>query len=279
VSAQNDISNRATQAETVAASLAAYLESLPNTEWDRPSDCAGWTVANVAAHLVLVEALLGGSIRRGLGGDVSPMPQATGRPDAWREYRAREIARLSALPRAELVDQFRSGLDAMREPLEELAAADPHPGGGWHPTAGVRPLAWFAGQWLVEIALHDWDIRVSGDPAADVNGAAWPSLGPEMRDRMPQCYQPAQTAQLSGTVLIDLGGPAPVRWLARISAGKLEIVDDGRAPDATIRTDPGAYALAQTRRRAANLFEERGRWRLTGNRAMADQLAAAFSGY
>ena len=279
----NPVASLASQSDRVAADLVEYLKRLPRAGWTGPSDCAGWTVAAVVGHLVLVEELLGGSVSRGLAGDSGPAPQAVGGPDAWREYRSREIARMSGLPPAELVDQLAAGLELMDEALGRLAAADAPPGpprAGWHPTRGVQPLPWFAGQWLVEIGLHDWDIRVAGDPAAEVNPAALPGLGPEMRDRMPVCFRPEPAADLIGVVRIELGGPGPLSWLARLGDGVLTLLGDGAdEPDAAIRTDPGAYALVQTRRRPAAAFQDRGRWQVSGDVALAESLAAAFAGY
>ena len=82
------------QADIVAQAVFEMLEALPVAEWSRPSDCAGWTVSNIAAHLVLVEALLGGSVSRGLQGDSGPPPQALSSPTSWMEYRTRRIAEL-----------------------------------------------------------------------------------------------------------------------------------------------------------------------------------------
>src|SRR5437764_13960039 len=100
----------------------------------------------------------------------------------------------------------------MDEALGRLATADARPGpprAGWHPTRGVQPLPWFARQWLVEIALHDWDIRVAGDSAAEVDPAPPPGLGPAMRDRLPVCFRPETAPTLAGIVRITLGRPGP----------------------------------------------------------------------
>ena len=264
------------QADAVAEGLIAYLEKLPSEEWTRPSDCAGWSVADLVAHLVLVEQLLGGSTSRGLQGDSGPMSPAIDGPEAWRAHRAREIARLSALPTGDLLEQFRTGLGPLREALGRVAGADASLR-GWHP-AGTQPLAWFPGQWLVEIALHDWDLRVAADPEATVNPAAHPGLGPEMRARLPRCYKPEGGNGPSGLVWFHLTGSTS--WVARLSDGVLELVDDtAPQPDATITTDAGSFALAQTGRRPASLFAERGRWQTDGDAALAEHLAASFAGY
>jgi uncharacterized protein (TIGR03083 family) len=267
------------QADEVATGIVRYLEGLPGAEWTRPSDCAGWRVADLVGHLILVEELLGGSITRGLQGDSGPPPQAAGGLEGWRQWRSSEIARLGGLPPAELLGQFAAGLEPMRRALADLAATDASGKSGWHPM-GVQVLSWFPGQWLVELALHDWDMRVATDPNAQVNPAALPGLGPEMRIRMPRCFKPDPGSGRRGIVRISLDGAAPVAWLAHFDPHALEVLDEGATePAATIRTDPGSYAIVQTRRRPADFFEQRGRWRVDGDSSLADYLAASFTGY
>lgn len=276
------VANRASelieQAEQVANDLVAYLQALPAAEWNRPSDCEGWSVADVVAHLALVEVLLSGSITRGIKGDGGPPPEAAAGVEAWREHRNRERTRLTGLPPGELLGQLKASFEKMRAPLASLAAADASDLQGWHP-AGAQPLSWFPGQWLVELSLHDWDIRVSGDPSAAVHRAAQAGLGLEMRSRLPRCFRAERAADLHGVVRIDLSGPAPTAWLVRLADAAVEVLDDGAAqPDATIHTEPGTYALVQTSRRPAEFFKPNGRWRVAGNVSLADGLAGALSG-
>jgi uncharacterized protein (TIGR03083 family) len=275
----NSPSGLVKQADEVAQALGYYLQTLPPDAWARPSDCAGWSVANAVAHLILVQDLLGSSVARGLRGDSGPPPEAAEGLENWREWRAQEMARLSNLGPGELLARFRTGLETLSEPLGRLATGDGGLKRGWHP-AGEQPLPWFAGQWLVEVALHDWDIRVSSDPGADVNQAALPGLGPEMRQRMVRCFKPEQARQLEGVIRIELAGPAPTAWLAQVAQGRLQVLDDGAArPGTTIHTDPAAYALVQTTRRPPAFFQERGRWQVSGDASLADRLAASFKGY
>ncbi|MCC7106994.1 MAG: SCP2 sterol-binding domain-containing protein [Chloroflexi bacterium] len=100
-----------------------------------------------------------------------------------------------------------------------------------------------------------------------------------MRTRMARCYQPAAEAAIRGVVRIALTGSPPVSWLAQLANGKLDVADDGAAePAATIESDRGVYALVQTARRPAGVFEAQGRWRVTGDRELAGHLANAFKG-
>jgi uncharacterized protein (TIGR03083 family) len=279
MSASDLVSQRRAQADAVGTALAEYLAALPAAAWAGPSDCAGWSVANVVAHLITVQELLGGSVSRGLQGDSGPPPEATDGIEAWRALRARQVVELGALPPAELLARFRQHLATMQDVLGRLAAAQPSSGLGWF-ARGAQPLTWFPGQWFVELAFHDWDIRVARDPQADVLAAAAAGLGAEMRPRMERCFKPDLAGGLDGVVRISLGGPAPTAWLARLADGKLDDLDDGAVPAAaTIETEPGPYALVQTGRRPAEHFAAAGRWRVSGNAALANGLIAALGGY
>jgi uncharacterized protein (TIGR03083 family) len=275
----SDVARRDREAAAVAESIAAYLEGLEPTTWSAPSDCAGWTVTNLTSHLILVEALLSGSTTRGIGGDAGPPPNVPGGAAGWREHRAREIERLSALPPGDLLAQFRTGLGAVRQAIGRVVAGEGAEQQGWHPSAGQQPLAWFAGQWLVEIAVHDWDLRAAS-AAADVAPVALASLGPEMRDRMARCYRPAEGTAQEGTVRIVLESQQPLSWLARLSDGRLEVAGaEAGQPEATIETDPGVFAIVMTARRPAHHYRAAGRWRVSGDQGLANHLAASFAGY
>jgi uncharacterized protein (TIGR03083 family) len=278
VSTAGQVGSLAAQADRVAVKIAEYLQELPYGEWSAPSACAAWSVAELVAHLVLVEALLGGSVNRGLRGDNGLPPQANGSLAGWRDYRAGEIRRLGGLPPSDLLTLYRSGLEAIRPALARLAAGEDHPGGGWHPW-GVQSLPWFAGQWLVEVSLHDWDLRVGRDPAAEVRADSFAGLGPELRARMARCFQPDLAQGARGTVRIALDGPPAYAWLARVEASGLTPLDDGAAePDATIATDTGRYALVQTGRRVPGDFAGPA-WRVSGDAALAERVIGALRGY
>ena len=267
------------QADRVAAELETYLAELPTREWARPSDCPDWTVAHVAAHLVGAATGFAESVQRGLVGESGPPPEAAAGLEAYRAYRAQRLEEQAALSPSELLAQLRQALVTLRWALLEVATDPPPSGRGWHST-GQQPLPWFAGHWLVEVSLHDWDIRVAADPDARVNPAAHLGLGPLMRERLVRCYKPGPDLEPRGVVRIALDGEAPCRWLVRLAGASAEVLDDraGRA-QATIRTNPGTYALVQTSRRPAEIFEASGRWRVEGEAALAAALAAAFKGY
>lgn len=256
----------------------ADMEALPADAWQRPSDCAGWTIAAAFIHVVQVAELLGDSLARGRAGDPGPPPlAASDGVAAWRAARAaRQQAALAQSP-AELIAWYRRVVGALNAELDAIPSADPG-AEGWHPI-GPRPLAWIRDQWLFELALHDWDIRVALDPSAEVRPTAQPAFGRTLPARLGRGFGGADDPTLAGVYRVELSGDPPFTFALRAGDGALSVASDDAAPDATIRTDPAAFGLVTTNRRPVDRFVEAGRWQTAGDTARADRFAHAFRSY
>ena len=156
--------------KAAAQRLERFLEALEPDDWDRPSACEGWTVADVVAHLVERGAPIPDQITRGLAGDTSPSPGTPSGP-----------------PTSE--DQFREDLDhgavELRRSLgvelaAEFAALNRRFG---QLIDGLKPEDWDTPCYhrlrletvrskvdirLTELAMHEWDIRWAFDRGAEV---------------------------------------------------------------------------------------------------------------
>jgi uncharacterized protein (TIGR03083 family) len=266
-------------AGALSRTFVADMEALPAGVWEQPSDCEGWTVAGAFIHVCQVAELLGDSIARGADGDDGP-PALAAREgvQAWRARRAEVLeAALDRAP-AELLEWYRRAVAALSEGLDRAAAAPPE-ARGWHPI-GPRPLAWLVDQWLFELALHDWDIRVALDPAAEVRPAVRDAFGRTLPARVGRGFSRADDPALAGRYRILLAGDEPHGFLLVVGNGSVEDrPDDGAPADATIRTDPHAFAMVVTNRRPIDAFEGTDRWRVEGDAEKARAFARAFKGY
>ena len=96
-----------TLVRTGRESLGDYLDGLTASDWDRPSLCAGWTVKDVAAHLLVVPTMSRGTVFRaflGAGFDLTKM-------------NARFVARLTAdMTPADIVAATRSSAGSRSMP-------------------------------------------------------------------------------------------------------------------------------------------------------------------
>jgi uncharacterized protein (TIGR03083 family) len=257
----------------------ADMEALPADRWQQPSDCEGWTIAGAFIHIVQVSELLGDSLARGRAGDPGPPPLAAEGVQAWRAARtARQQEALKQSP-AELFAWYRQGVGALEAELDAIPSADPN-AKGWHPI-GAQPLIWIQDQWLFELALHDWDIRVALDPDAEVRSSVQAAFARTLPGRIGRGFNGADDPTVAGSYRAELDAePAYTVTLQTSSAGLTVVPDDCvSAPDVTIRTDPSAFGLVCTNRRPVGRFAEAGRWQTSGDAARAEAFARAFKSY
>lgn len=256
----------------------ADMAALPASAWEQPSDCEGWTIAAALIHCAQVAELLGDSIARGRAGDAGPPPLAAAEGLlAFRAARAeRQKEALTKSP-AELLDWYRQASAAIAAELDAIpsAAAGAQ---GWHPI-GAQPLAWVQDQWLFEMALHDWDIRVALDPAAEVRTATQAPFARTLPARFGRGFGGADDAALAGIYRIEMNSSDPLTVTFKVGGGAVTVVDNGTAPDVTIATDPSAFGLVMTNRRPVERFASQGRWQATGDSARADAFARTFKSY
>jgi uncharacterized protein (TIGR03083 family) len=264
----------------LSRAFVADMETLPANAWQQPSDCAGWTIAAAFIHVVQVSELLGDSLARGRAGDPGPPPLAAaeGVP-AWRAARTeRQQAALTRSP-AELLAWYAQSVGALVAELDAIPSAAPD-AQGWHPI-GSRPLAWIQDQWLFELALHDWDIRVALDPSAEVRTSAQAAFARTLPGRLERGFGGGDDPALAGIYRAELTAEHPFVITLQVGEGGLTTLPDegSRPPDVTIRTDPSAFGLVTTNRRPVARFAEAGRWQATGDAARADGFARAFNSY
>lgn len=257
----------------------ADMEALSPDAWTRPSDCAGWTIAAAFVHVIQVSELLGDSLARGRAGDPGPPPLAAAEGvQAWRAARTARQQEALTKPPAELFAWYRQAVGALDAELDALPSAPPD-AQGWHPI-GSRPLSWIRDQWLFELSLHDWDIRVALDPAAEVRPEVQSAFARTLPDRLGRGFGGADDLAVAGTYRVELSGASPFTFAIRVGSGAFTIVSNGDAmPDATIRTDPSAFGLVTTNRRPVERYAEAGRWQSDGDAARADAFARAFRSY
>lgn len=151
-----------------AADLRALTSELDDEDWDRPTDCPGWSVRDVLAHLVAIEEHLAG-IDTGSSDVVgaSPVVQPEWTHEGVQARRGRSVA--------DLLSDLDDALAAREQQLaSELGDADPH---------GVPPrvpagLPWDWDTLLrnrtIDMWVHGQDIRRAvGRPGGmDNTGAA-----------------------------------------------------------------------------------------------------------
>ena len=148
--------------------LIAYLETLSDEQWNAPSACKGWSVADVVGHMVFAfRDICYNGVSRGLQGDAS-IPEGFPDPENLpNEVRAKFIFDM-ALKNArelgpELLPTFKSYVEKVCD-LWETLTPDNWDAPCYRPP-GIRPAHTFVSTPIIETAMHHWDIRSKLDEA------------------------------------------------------------------------------------------------------------------
>lgn len=144
------------------ARFEVLLRSLDTTQWDRPSRCAGWTVGDVARHVVGSMADVAAGRLDGLG-----TPEVT----------EREVAERQGRGPAELADECAEVTKAAAGllPLFDDAAWAGQAPGGYDGTLGDGVEALWYDTWM-----HADDIRAAIGAPTEF-GPAWPGVMSHVR--------------------------------------------------------------------------------------------------
>ena len=162
------IQDRVNQVQIESVQLIQYLHNLPQEAWGQQSACDGWTIADVAAHLIGGANFYTSIILRGFEGYTTP-PDGFPYPfDAPQEEMSAVNAKVAVSLRNDLGDgllaEFRSTNEKMNQTLAEIS------GNGWetpcYHSIGVVPARIVLSLRMFELALHGWDIRSSLQPDA-----------------------------------------------------------------------------------------------------------------
>ena len=152
-----------------------FLSDLSPEDWQHPSQCEQWQVADVVAHLI--EDQHAERMTRGLQGDLTPsgfVPNMTLNEDDLRKSVAQHPISL----RRRLGDGLLAAFCAENDRVDKiLAGLQPE---DWetlcyHPRQ-PEPIRTIIDIRLRELAVHGWDIRASFDPQASLSEEALPLL-------------------------------------------------------------------------------------------------------
>jgi uncharacterized protein (TIGR03083 family) len=198
--------------------FADLLDSLSDEQWQSPSRCEGWRVADVAAHVVGTLSDVTAFRLDGLG-----TPEVTARQvDERRGASARDLA-----------DELRTATKTAGELAEgfddDAYAAEGPQGNGQTLGFGLESL-WF------DTYMHGDDIRAAvGASTTSVSGLA-PSVSHVTQVLSQQGWTPA-TVRLTGLDEFEVSGGDPGRL---VSGDPMQfiLVSTGRADPATMGLDP-----------------------------------------
>jgi uncharacterized protein (TIGR03083 family) len=231
-------------------------------QWSGTSSCAGWSIAELVAHVAFgadyyaraISDAVHGS-RRELwsgGGDEAHAQQRT-------LMRASPAEGVSVLhERAAQLNGALSQVDASALALE-----------AWH-MRGPRPIWMYIAMRVYELALHRWDLQKSvGTQPSLAREVAVPLVDLLLSAVLPQTFDRTAAGAGSADVALDFGSTR-ARCVLRISADEIRPIADMDART-TIALLPEDFVLGMTGR---ELWP--GRAHITGDKELGRNFAALF---
>ncbi|UDY36796.1 maleylpyruvate isomerase family mycothiol-dependent enzyme [Dermatobacter hominis] len=259
------VSDDAVAALTELADLAASLEP---GEWSAPTDCPGWDVHDVVAHVVSFEAALDGAPTPEVDFDDQHVRNDIGRMnEAW-------IESLRSRTADELLDDLRALADRRRR---ELAAKSPEDfaAEGWSP-AGTVPFARFLQVRTFDVWFHEQDVREAVGRPGGLDGPVAERALTEVLGAIGFVVGKRGGAPDGSSVRFELSVPGsddPPRTIDVAVEGRARVVDDlPDPPTTTIATDlPAFIRLAGGRRSPQDLIDA-GRVRIEGDAELGERI-------
>ncbi len=180
--------------------IADQCETLTDEQWNAQTPCPGWTVADVVAHLIDVEQLLGGQPRPDHVPDWDALPHAAG--DHGRLTEVGVDARRGR-PRADVIAELRAVAPVRRAQVEGLATGTQVPG----PFGKDLPIEKLMRMRTFDAWVHEQDIRSAiGDDGgwnSDAAGIAFLQIV----GALPYVWARGANAPVGSTLRVVIIGP------------------------------------------------------------------------
>ncbi len=184
------------------ARLAQMFRAWGPDDWQRPTYCAGWTAADAVAHLATGGNFYAQVLTSGRQGQPT-LPWGATNLAEFRAARQEAGAQLLAGGPAALCHGFEQGGARLQTVLESLHAADlakvaQHP-------RGLVPIGAWVGMRLMELGVHEWDIRQPHGEDVRLAAPLVPVLLGVMPEIQLQFLEQRLTGQLDGVYALQAG--------------------------------------------------------------------------
>jgi len=221
--------------DEVWASVLEACQELPDDEWDRPTDCPGWTVKDNLSHLIGVERMLLGDPAPEAPAEAPPHVRNTigGVNEAWVAAR-RDVPGQDVL--AEFADTTYRRITVLRElPPEKFDEIGPSP-------TGMAPYREFMDTRVMDSWAHEQDIRRALDRPGGRNGAGERVSLERCAKAMPFVVGKKVAPPDGTTVLFAVNGVLGTHLAVGVDGGRAAVLDPPPAdPTVTLAMDQEAY--------------------------------------
>jgi uncharacterized protein (TIGR03083 family) len=259
----------------IRSHLLGILAGLSETEWNAPTVCAGWTVKDIALHLLgddmgCLSARRDGFRRPALGAPTSPAsdshhwPSVVERLNRANQAWVEATRRLSPRLLCELLQHTGDALDAYWRRLDPYAMGNPVRWAGPHPAPVWLDIA----REYTERWLHQQHIRDAlGRPGLKERRYLAPVIATFVH-ALPHTYRPVDAPETTAVKLV-VTGEAGGEWAVLRQTGKWALYRDVETPcQAAVTMDQDtAWRLFS---RGIGPGEAKARSTVTGDQGLAE---------
>ena len=207
-------------------------------DWQRDTFCAGWTAADAVAHLVTGADFYTQVIESGRTGKPGK-PWGVTNVEEFRTARGDAGTKLTAAGPAAVLQAFSDSgatLQVVLESLQDRELSEL----AWHPR-GLVPIEGWIGMRLIELGIHDWDIRQPHEPDAGLSPTVLPALLEALPDMQRQFLSQRAGDDLVGTFGFQAGDAS---WGIRLQGGTATCLPEAPpACDACLHADAQSMIL------------------------------------
>lgn len=139
-----------------SAHMIQAFRQWPRDHWSRATYCDGWTIANMVAHLATGADYHTEVLTSGLSGNPT-WPWGAANLDEVRAIRAKAVQTLCDSGPEALLSGFEASANRLQTVLESLQIDDLDKV-ALYPRMPI-PLGQWVGMRLIELVVHDWDMR------------------------------------------------------------------------------------------------------------------------
>jgi uncharacterized protein (TIGR03083 family) len=249
--------------------LSSLWRGFGEEEWNRETFCPGWTAAHAISHVTTGGDFYGNSIRRAIDGLPSEPPYGKDSKEFWaiRKVKGDE---LMALPRGEMMDIFDFSAAKLQIELERITDGDLDKL-GYHPR-GLNDIKAWIGMRLVELVVHDWDVRRGLDTDSRVTPQGVEGMIVFMPGFVVRLFNLRDKQPFAGRFHFRSAGP-DLEWTLEVDGEKAAASPEISGEyQATIEADGEAHLLLPYGRLNRDEAEAEDRLRVEGDLSLADKL-------
>lgn len=239
------------------------------TDWQRDTFCAGWVAADAVAHLVTGAGFYTQVIESGRTGTPGK-PWGVTNVEEFRVARGGAGKKLTAAGPAAVLEAFSESGASLQAVLESLQEGELREL-AWHPR-GLVPIEGWVGMRLIELGIHDWDIRQPHESEAGLSPTVLPALLEVLPDMQTQFLTQRADNDLAGTFGFQAGAAA---WGIRLHEGTASCLPEAPSDgDACLHVDAESMILLTMGRADLETKRASGALTVTGDADKGQRLCA-----